>query len=511
VLGGVILDNKILAGLDMLATHSFYDPRHRVTWDAMRNLQSAGQPIDVVTLEAEVARMGKLDALGGMAFFGEIAMRCPTPDNVLAYARIIRDHALIRESALTGARMVERAYDWEYSADEFLGEHLADIQRIEREYREANEKLPIITIEDTLDENERLARTPIFETPFPELNKALGFGGLLGGQVYYLAGGTGFGKTSWIATVVRAHAEAGRPALIAFWEMFGGYYTARMSAPILGVPATQILRGHVERRSISNVFSAMPGSIEMLDSPSMSVLRRTVERTIRLGRGAPLIVVDYIQLLGEKVMATMQRPDPRVAAGMASAGLRALAKETGCAIIAVSAAGRSASKDLNKDVRKHPPRDLIAASRESGSIEFDGAGVIVLSMLDEMDGDEHIATMTVAKARFGMTCHIDSRFGGHSGGWREIGRVQKVTTIDSKRDDGSFRQEILAAIKKAGGIASKNKISKLIGRNKTSVLSEVDVMIDAGIVISTSGGISVAQVVPEVVPALLQTAMLESQ
>lgn len=507
VIGGVLLDNKLLGSLDMLETRSFYDHRHKVVWEAIRNLENAGSPIDPVTLEVEIEKTGKLEAIGGVGFIGSLALRIPTTDNVLEYARIVRDHALVREVALSAAKAVDRAHDWEYEADEFLGEHLADLQRLERGYHEANEKLPIITIEDTLDENERLARTPIFETPFPELNKTLGFGGLLSGQVYYVAGGTGFGKTSWIATVVRAHAEAGRPALIAFWEMFGGYYTARMAAPILGVPATQILRGHVDRRDISNAFRAMPGTIEMLDSPSMSVLRRTVERTIRLGRGAPLLVVDYIQLLGERVMATMARPDPRVAAGMASAGLRELAKETGCAIIAVSAAGRSASKDLNKDVRKHPPRDLIAASRETGSIEFDGAGVIVLSVSEDMDGDEHIATMTVAKARFGMTAHIDSRFGGHSGGWREIGRVHKVTKIESKPDDGSLRQSIIDLLKEEPA-TSKTSVCKRTGKNYDASRLEWDSMLEEGVIVARGRKFMLGD---RAVPADLQTALLETQ
>lgn len=498
VLGGIILRNEVLRELETLEVEHFYDNRHKVVFEAMRNLEAAHTPIDVVTLEAEVEKAGKLDALGGnAAFFGQLALRVPTADNVATYAKIVRDQHLLREIALKSSRALERAPGWEYEADELLGETIADLQQLERGYREDNEKLPIITVENALDELDRLARTPIFETPFPELNNALGFDGLLGGQVYYLCGGTGFGKTSFIGTVVRHHALSNRPALIAFWEMFSAYYVARMTAGVLGVHAREILRGKIDRQRILDV---MPRSIEMLDAPSMTILRRAAERATKIWRGPPLIVVDYIQLLGEKIFATMPRPDARLAVAMASGGLRELAKETGSAIIAVSAAGRAASKELAKDVRKRPARDLVASSRESGSIEFDGAGLLVLSLSDEKDGDEDIATVSVAKARFGETRHIDARYDGRTGAWREIGKVVVLPKFKTTPDDGSVRAEVLAELRKAP-TKSKTSFTKRCKRSKTAVMSEWDLLLDEGLIVVRDGVFAVAdQPTPKVVP-----------
>ena len=53
----------------------------------VRNLEAVAKPIDVVTLENEIAKGGKLDAIGGIAFLGELALRVPTADNVFAYSR----------------------------------------------------------------------------------------------------------------------------------------------------------------------------------------------------------------------------------------------------------------------------------------------------------------------------------------------------------------------------------------------------------------------------------------
>lgn len=90
ILGGVLLDNQVLDRLDGLTPWHFYDYKHVAVFNAIRNLQADGRPIDVVTLENEIARTGKLEAIGGVAFLGELVLRVPTPENVSEYARDVR-------------------------------------------------------------------------------------------------------------------------------------------------------------------------------------------------------------------------------------------------------------------------------------------------------------------------------------------------------------------------------------------------------------------------------------
>lgn len=493
ILGGIILHNEWLEHLDTLEIDHFYHHQHKVVFGAIRNLQAKGKPLDVVTIADEIAHAGKSEATGGIAFLGELVLRVPTVDNVIAYAKIVRESALIRDVILKASQHADRGYGWEYEADEFLGELLADLQQLERGHREANEKLPIITVGGALEEIERLAKTPIFETPFDELNRALGFGGPLGGQVYYLAGGTGFGKTSFIGKLAKHHAMQGRPALIAFWEMFAGYYVARMAAPILGVHSNDIIRAQL---APGDVMRALPPMIEFLDAPSMSTLKRACERHVRAGRGAPLLFVDYLQLFADQILATMTRPDARLANTQASGCLRALAKETGAAVIAVCAAGRSSSKRLVEDVRKKPPRDLVDAAKESGSIEFDGAGVIVLSVADEKDADgANIATITVAKARFGEPTHIDARYDGRTGNWTEIGRVVRgeTTTPSSSEPAIDLREAILAQLRIASA-PSRTKLAERLGKNKSAALAEMKAMLEEKLIRQTSKGIELAEI-----------------
>lgn len=496
VLGGIFLKPAMLGRLDSLEVEHFYDLRHRAVFQAMRNLEHAQQPIDVTTVEAEIATQGRLDAVGGVAYLGELAMRVPTADNVVAYAKILRDRHLLRGVMVACGTIAERGYTWSDEPDELLGEALASLQRLEVGYREASEKVPIITVGAAMEELERLSRTPVYDTPFPALNAALGFGGLLAGQIYYVASGTGAMKTSWVAALVQHHAAQGRHALIAFYEMFAAYYCARMSAAMLNSTSNEIIRGHVNP---ADVLRVLPPQIEFLDSPSLSMLRRGVLRHTRMGRPAPLIVVDYVQLLATQIQTLMTRPDTRMANAMASEGLRLLAKETGAAIMVVSASSRSTGKKLAGDVRKMPPRDLVDAARESGAIEYDGAGVIVLSVSDELDGDENIATMTLAKSRFGEACHLDARADGRTGAWRELGRVERVPRAAKENAplvaptaaQGKVREAILRVLR-AGPQESRSKIVKLTGKARAAVFSELDVMLDDGSLELSAGMIAVA-------------------
>ncbi len=508
VLGGLICEPALLAELDTLEVEDFFHPRNKIVFQAIRNLAAAGKPIDVVTLEVEIEKAEKLDAAGGVAYLGELCTRVPVVASTMTYAAEVLLHSRNRKVATTLKSAAHRADTWAHEPDELLRETIGELERISTQYATRTAKAsPVISVHQALEELVALASTPVYTTPFDGLNVALGFGGMLAGQVYFLAGGTGFGKTSWLGSVVKFHAMNGGHALVAFYEMFAGYYVARMTAKPLGCHANAILRGEI---GMGLVAAAMPQNIEFLDAPSLATLRLVIDEHIAAGLPPPLVVVDYIQLLGDQVLATMARPDPRQANTLASAGLRAIAKATKCVILVVSAASRSVGKKLAGDVRKTPPRDLIDAAKESGAIEYDGAGVIVLSVSDETDGDEMVATMTVAKARFGEAQHLDARFDGRTGWWRECGRVTRsmaVATPPPTAASASSKAHVsIMRVLSAGPQKSKNKIYALTGGTKEAVHSEIDAMLDTGILQLSGAGIGL-RAVPESAGSPAQTTM----
>ena len=108
ILGGVLLRNEVLLQLENLELDDFYDHRHKVVFEAIRNLEAVAKPIDVVTLENEIEKGGKLDAIGGIAFLGELALRVPTADNVVTYSEIVRDHSQARKLILASTEITEK-------------------------------------------------------------------------------------------------------------------------------------------------------------------------------------------------------------------------------------------------------------------------------------------------------------------------------------------------------------------------------------------------------------------
>src|SRR5262245_13912847 len=89
VLGAVLLRNDSIKHVNGLAPSHFYDPRNRAVFASMVDLSARGVPIDAVTLELELGRMGRLDAIGGLAYLSGLLSVVPTADNIGHYAEAV--------------------------------------------------------------------------------------------------------------------------------------------------------------------------------------------------------------------------------------------------------------------------------------------------------------------------------------------------------------------------------------------------------------------------------------
>lgn len=476
VLGGILIRPETLESLPLLEPWHFFDHRHKVVFQAMRALQARVEPIDPVTLETEIERAGKLDAVGGIAYLGELALRVPTPENAKDYAKRVYDLAKLRDLALEAAATIERVYRNDDDADEIIAAARVSIEKIERQQRAAS-STRLITIPQALAEGEALASAPVFTTPFPTLNSAIGFGGFLGTQVYTIAAGTGRGKTSLIAGIAGHSVEHDNvPVLVATWEMKPIYFVARRAAGLIGCHSNDILRGVVPFRT---VHTAMPyGRFFFLHRPTLEEFRRAaLEIAQRFGQ-APLIFADYLQKIAAFIARTsQQRPDLRLATSEASDALVEIADESRGAVIAVSSVGRGKGKILETP-RKFEPYALVEVAKESGDVEYDGAGLIVLTHDKAMEGDEQIATMTVAKARFGHGVHVDMRYDGARGIWRDVGAVDALAPPPNAGPSGEqIRRRIADALREMGTISSKDGVARAAKMRPDAVRGEIDAMV----------------------------------
>jgi replicative DNA helicase len=122
-LGGCFLRPALVATLE-LDPCDFFDPRHKVVWEAMQALERDRVPIDELSVEDVLKRAGRLDAVGGLAYLSQLALRVPTEDSTEHYARIVRDHACRRKLLYLGGSIARLVLD-----GDDLGEVLGEVQR----------------------------------------------------------------------------------------------------------------------------------------------------------------------------------------------------------------------------------------------------------------------------------------------------------------------------------------------------------------------------------------------
>lgn len=178
ILGGVLVRPAMLEHLHDLEVDDFYDSRHRIVWGAIRNLDAKGRAVDVVTVQAEIEKQGRLDAVGGMmghagaiAFLGELTLSVPTPDNVVEYKAAVQTLARNRELLVALGSALTRALDWPHDPRELLSETLGELGRIETESKIASPEAgswdhriaaSLVEVRSALGAAGRATRKPLF-------------------------------------------------------------------------------------------------------------------------------------------------------------------------------------------------------------------------------------------------------------------------------------------------------------------------------------------------------------
>lgn len=493
----VITRPELLAIVPQLETDDFPGIYEQWTWQPIRNLQTRGESIEIEAIEAEHARMDRMGDTNrrltvGREYLGELVKEASLAPDIdvqrmlPGWAASLRKLRAKKEAAIAAEDARLRTED-EIDNDALRDTEGLDASRVETPRAKAR-PVALTTIGDALEQLVKIGSAPVYPTPFPTLNEALGFGGMLGGQVYSLPGGTGRGKTSFIGQLAMHHATQGGSVLIAIYEAFAGYNVARMAAGPLGIHSNQIIRN--VGAYASRVIEVVSPNIFFLDRPSLETLHQATDQIAQSTGSAPLVIPDYLQKIADLIQAGQQRPDARLATSQASAGLMDLALTTGSPVLAVSATSRVNSRKA-QDPRKLAPYELVDVAKESGAVEYDGAGTIVLTLSDEFDGDERIATATMAKARYGIEMHIDMRFHGARGGWRDLGRVEQSSSKPRKSIEPPIRDAVLMALRLAPA-ESGTALAKRCGRNKKDVLAVIRELKSEDLVIETERGLEVA-------------------
>ena len=406
LLGGLLLDNRKWDEVSgEVGIQDFYSQNHRLIYQAISGLQERSDPADVVTTSEWLENEGNLEAAGGLAYLGNLANNTPSTANILTYAKIVRERAILRSLISASSDIADSAYNPEGRTPrevlDFAEQLVFDISerdgRSQQGFSSIAELLSrsIDRIVELSESKEAITGVP---TGFSDLDSMTS--GLQPGDLVIIAGRPSMGKTSFAMNISEYVAvEKKLPVAIYSMEMPGEQLAMRMLSSLGRINSNKIRTGQLGDEDWPRLNSA----VGMLDKSPLFVddsaalntmdLRSRARRLSREHGQLGLIVVDYLQL-----MHTADSNENRATEiSSITRGLKILAKELHVPVIALSQLNRSLEQRPNK-------RPVMSDLRESGAIEQD-ADVIFFIYRDEVYNDESeqkgIAELIIGKQRNG--------------------------------------------------------------------------------------------------------------
>lgn len=404
LLGGLMLDQRAWDQVaDVVGTDDFYRADHRAIFATIAKLNEQDRPPDAVTVSEQLERENRLEAAGGIEYLARLVEETPSAANVRAYARIVRDHAMLRQLIEIGGDIAASAHDSE-------GRPVAELVDLAEQrvfeiadrgsggpgFKALKEILP-----GTIDRLDVLSHsegdiTGVSTGFFAMDDKTAG---LQRGELIVVAGRPSMGKTT-LAINIAENAAIGHkiPAAIFSMEMSSEQLSFRMISSIGRVNQANLRRGKLSDEDWSRIDSAVSmmstAPIFIDDSPGLSPTEvRARARRLKREHNLGLIVVDYLQLM--QVAGTVENRATEISE--ISRGLKALAKELDLPVIAISQLNRSVEQRADK-------KPVMSDLRESGAIEQD-ADLILFIYRDEVYNQDTpkkgVADIVIAKQRNG--------------------------------------------------------------------------------------------------------------
>ncbi len=413
ILGAVLIDKDALVDvIEFLRPEHFYKDGHACIYAAMQALFEAHEPVDVVTVTAQLKKEGTLKTAGGASYVSDLLNAVPTSAHAQQYGRIIQEHHTKRKLVEVGARVTEMAFKEEGSAAGILDTAEQEIFAISQQATRRDfipVKDALASSFDRLDElHKRAGGLRGVPTGFSELDFKLA--GLQDANLIILAARPGTGKTAMILNIaqyVAVHEKI--PVGIFSLEMSKEELVDRLLVSQADIDAWKLKTGKLTDDDFTRLSEAMGELAEaplfIDDTPGMNILEmRTKARRLQVEHGVKLIIVDYLQLADSG-----RRFDNRVQeVSVISQSLKNLAREIRVPVVACSQLSRAVE---SRGTRVPELSDL----RESGSIEQD-ADVVMFLYREEQDmrvwGEQIPTKLRISKHRNGPLGEIDLLFRG---------------------------------------------------------------------------------------------------
>jgi len=410
LLGSLMIDkDAIISVADIVSAEDFYMDKHRMIFEAIIDLYSKRDPIDLLTLANRLIERGQLDQIGGRSYLASLSNMVPTSSHVANYAEIVQKKATLRNLIKSASEISAIGYN----EDEDVTDILDRAEQKLFSVSQGHQKQMFVPINSILNETfERIdelhkekGKLRGVPTGFNDLDNLLA--GLQKSDLIVLAARPSVGKTTLALDIARNVAVKHKiPVGIFSLEMSKEQLVDRMLCAEANVDLWKMRTGRLSDREEDDDFPRIGHAMGVLaeapifidDYASANIMDiRTKARRLQMEHNLGLIVLDYLQLMEAKY-----RTDNRVQEiSEITRGLKQIAKELNIPILALS--------QLNRSVEtRTPPIPKLADLRESGSIEQDADIVIFIYRESVYKRDleldrRNIAELHIAKHRNGPT------------------------------------------------------------------------------------------------------------
>jgi replicative DNA helicase len=433
LLGALLLEPSAYEAVvdEGLRADYFYRPVHGTLFRAIADLHARAEPIDTLTVVDELLKRGQLEAVGGASAVAQLEALLPTAAHVTAYARLVREKAVLRQLIEGATNIVSQAYQQQKTVAHIID----DAERTILAVSEGQSRKGIVPMRELVRRaTEQLEKA--FNNKSAITGVATGFSqldfmtsGLQPGELIIIAARPSMGKTAFTLNIAgHVATRLQKPVMFFSLEMGADQLVQRLVGSEARIDISNIRRGFIQRHEWSKLAEAAgklsEAQLFIDETPSITVaeMRNKCRRQMH-ETGISLVMVDYLQL--------MQGPDgyDNKAAEVAeiSKGLKTIARELNVPVIALSQLNRGVESRVDK-------RPMMSDLRESGAIEQDADVIAFLYreeyyLRDKTPEDKlGLAEVIIAKHRNGPTGTVELRF------FSNITRFENL----EKQDDGGY-------------------------------------------------------------------------
>ncbi|MFR0358643.1 replicative DNA helicase [Streptomyces sediminimaris] len=405
VLGSLMLSNDAIGdAADILRSAAdFYFPPHQTIYNTVLDMYGRGEPVDPITLAAELGRTGDLERIGGASYLHHLVQQVPTAANAEYYAEIIATLAEFRRIGSAGVQITELGYQAQGDIGDVKERVGAAVERALLAREEAQGAFIGDRMEEYLDALEarrnggEITGVP---TGFTDLDALTN--GLHPGQMVIVAARPAMGKSTLALDFVRACSiRHSRPSAFFSLEMSRNELLDRALSAEAKVALHHLRSGDLSDDDWTQIarhlpdVSAAPLFIDDTHGQTLAAIKAKCRR-LQQRTGLELVVIDYLQLLGSGTSRRHENRQQEVSE--LSRGIKLLAKELQVPVVVLAQLNRGPEQRADK-------KPMLADLRESGSLEQDADLVILVHREDAYDRESvraGEADLIVAKHRNGQ-------------------------------------------------------------------------------------------------------------